>query len=207
MSEALARVSKGNIYLIYKQKVGEALDEGLGGIYQLPQDRSRSDFGVDKTPNAWRTWEFETIQRHSDVEKIYSVDASKGFPLDNVEWERGKGQREMPDSYAMDLELPPLSGSKARVRRDACPASFSTTPRPTGGPTPACTYVGLEPPLTPKAFCTCDSKSSLPLTSIPKTPIPIDSNRKYIAQADPTFTSQEQKENPAPSLTTIKGTC
>ncbi|KAL8901267.1 MAG: hypothetical protein Q9207_005286 [Kuettlingeria erythrocarpa] len=179
MSEALARVSTNDVYFVYGQEVGEGgKDDGLGGVYQLP--RPVSDSNLKPVPNAWRTYEFPTLQKYSSVNKIYGVDGSTGYPLDHVEWTRGTKQKELPDSNASDLELPPLAGGhSAKFRRgngDACAGAAATTTTPTMTTTstssagskpskipkaPDCTYVGPEPPVINEAFCTCDGKSSL----------------------------------------------
>ena len=221
MSEALARTSKNDVYLVYGEEVGGGGKDGdLGGIYQLPLpvDPNNPD-PVKRIPNAWRTWEFPTIQKYSEVQKIYGVDKSQGFPLTNVEWTRNTGQKVLPDSYASELELPPLAGNSAKFRRDtasACPAAAATTsgpkstlsptstPEPTSSPdAPKCTYVAPEPPSVPKAYCTCDGKSSLPLTSL-STNAPVTESCAYRAQ--PTG-SQTSNPNTAPSPTTNKNVC
>ena len=243
MSEALARASKNDVYLVYGQEVGGGGKDGdLGGIYQLPLavDPNNPD-PVKKIPNAWRTWEFPTIQKYTEVQKIYGVDRSQGFPLTNVEWTRNTGQKELPDSYASELELPPLAGSSAKFRRNtvnACPAASATisgpkptlystftskstfnstssleptftstsAPKPTSSAdVPKCTYVAPEPPIISKAYCTCDGKSSLPLTTLPtNTNAPVTESCAYTAQ--PTGT-QASNPNAAPSPTTNKDTC
>ncbi|KAI4193866.1 MAG: hypothetical protein LQ350_008114 [Teloschistes chrysophthalmus] len=177
MSEALARASTNDVYLVYGQEVGGGGKDGdVGGIYQLALDVDPKDPNLSKlVPNAWRTWEFPTVQKYSEVQKIYGVDKSKGFPLTNVEWTRNTGQKEMPDSYASELELPPLAGNSAKFRRDtasACPGAAATTsgskstsslaPKPTLNPgAPQCTYVAPEPPITPQAYCTCDGAATV----------------------------------------------
>lgn len=57
MSEALARVSKGNVYLVYGQEVGDGgQDNGLGGVYQLPRPIDPNNPNPEqKIPNAWRS--------------------------------------------------------------------------------------------------------------------------------------------------------
>lgn len=219
MSEALARASTNDVYLVYGQEVGGGGKDGdVGGIYQLALDVDPKDPNLSKlVPNAWRTWEFPTVQKYSEVQKIYGVDKSKGFPLTNVEWTRNTGQKEMPDSYASELELPPLAGNSAKFRRDtasACPGAAATTsgskstsslaPKPTLNPgAPQCTYVAPEPPITPQAYCTCDGKSSLPLTSL-STNAPVRESCAYTAQ--PTG-SQASNPNTAPSPTMNRDTC
>ncbi|KAI4181927.1 MAG: hypothetical protein LQ346_006676 [Caloplaca aetnensis] len=221
MSEALARVSANDVYFVYGQAVGEGgKDDGLGGVYQLP--RPVSDRNPKPVPNAWRTYEFPTLQKYSSVNRIYGVDGSTAYPLDHVEWTRGTNQKELPDSNASDLELPPLSGgNSAKFRRgngDACPGAAATTSVPTmtstatpsagSEPTknpgaPDCTYIGPQPPVIDEAFCTCDGKSSLPLTSL-TTKGPESDSCAYTAQ--PTGV-QPMNPNPPPEATTRLDVC
>lgn len=211
MSEALARASTNDVYLVYSQEVGKGgKDRDIGGIYQLPLPIDTKDPDpAKKVPNAWRTWEFPTIQKHTKVKKIYGVEKSKSFPLTNVEWTRGAGQRELAESYASELELPPLSGgNSAKLRRDngdACAGgSPSSLPSPTANPgAPKCVYIGPEPPTQPEAYCTCDGKSSLPLTTL-KTNAPVTDSCSYRAQ--PTG-SQASKPRKSPTPTTNKDVC
>ncbi len=79
------------------------------------------------------------------------------------------------------------------------------TTKPNGGPAPSCEYRGPQPPLTPEGFCTCDNKSTLPLTSIPGTPVPESESCKYTVQPDPSVTTQLHDKAPQP--TTYKDTC
>ncbi|KAL9616766.1 MAG: hypothetical protein Q9160_008391 [Pyrenula sp. 1 TL-2023] len=133
-SEALACVSTGNVYMVYGQYEGDGgLDDGLGGIYQKPREAEPNDPRREvRVPNAWRAYEFGTIQKHPVAKNIYGVDKSKVSPLDNVEWERGKGQKEMPERYAMELELPPTAENKAKIRRERCIAPLPpSSPEPT----------------------------------------------------------------------------
>ncbi|KAL8792757.1 MAG: hypothetical protein Q9195_004644 [Heterodermia aff. obscurata] len=215
MSEALARVSENDVYLVYDQEVGKGGKDGdLGGIYQKAPDIDHNNPDpLKKQPNAWRTWEFPTIQKYSSVQKIYGVDKSQGYPLTNVEWTRGTGQKELPDSYASELELPPLAGNSAKFRRDtisACPAAVATSSAPTSTPAPTsnaeapqCTYVAPEPPIVPEAYCTCDGQSSLPLTTL-ATIAPETESCAYTAQ--PTG-SQASNPNTSPSPTTNSEVC
>ncbi|KAG8527934.1 uncharacterized protein KY384_006850 [Bacidia gigantensis] len=207
MSEALARASTNDVYVVYKAEVaGGGKDGDLGGIYQLPLpiDLNNPDM-VKRLPNAWRTWEFPTIQKATQVQKVYGVDQSKNYPLTNVEWTRGTGQKELPDSYASDLELPPLAGgNSAKFRRDdnACPGA-APSPNPTPTDAPKCTYMGPEPPTQPSAYCTCDGKSTLPLTSL-KTQAPETESCAYTAQ--PTGDAAKNP-NKAPEPTTNSKIC
>ncbi|KAL8920513.1 MAG: hypothetical protein Q9208_006263, partial [Pyrenodesmia sp. 3 TL-2023] len=216
MSEAMARVSTNDVYMVYGQPVGEGgMDAGLGGVYQLPRPK-------DQVPNAWRIFEFPTLQKYSSVNKIFGVDGSNGYPLDHVEWTRGSNQRVLPDSYASDLELPPLAGgNSAKFRRrdgGACPGAAATTsvptitstPMPSAGakPTknpgaPDCTYIAPAPPVRNKAFCTCDGKSSLPLTTL-TTNGPVTDSCAYAAQ--PTGV-QAMNPNEPPKATTRMDIC
>ena len=53
---------------------------------------------------------------------------------------------------------------------DSCDVFADSSDQANSG-VPSCTYKGPEPPLTSEGFCTCDDKSTRPLTSIPGTPI------------------------------------
>lgn len=90
-------------------------------------------------------------------------------------------------------------------KRGSCPTSnISAQPGPTTDAALSCTYFGPEPPLTPEGYCSCGS-SSLPLVSIPGTPVPESQSCAYTATPGSSVASQ--LHDPAPSPTTHTDIC
>ena len=122
MSEALARVATGEVFMVYLDFVGEGgLDNGLGGIYQLPlnQDANPDPNPELRLPNFWKNFELGPLQRNRAVTKITGVEQNADY-RQRTEWEPGPGYREVPDSYAMNLELPPIPAQPVAAVPPVC---------------------------------------------------------------------------------------
>ena len=81
-------------------------------------------------------------------------------------------------------------------------AASATTSTPlTTDPALSCEYHGPMPPLTPEAFCSCGS-SSLPLVSIPGTPVKESLSCAYTAPPSTSITTQLHDAAPSPVTNT-----
>lgn len=132
-SEALARASAGEVFIVYRDRVGLGGKDGdLDGAYQLdiPADpNSGNPEQKNPLPNAWRTYEFGTLQRNSAVTKITGVETNNNYAK-TTDWEPNKGLKVMPPSIAMELVLPggPAPGCNAKMKRDDSACATACVP-------------------------------------------------------------------------------
>ena len=112
------------------------------------------------------------------------------------------------------VPMPTFSDLVARDDDDTCEADPTDAVKPSPSPSspaqlpsgsPSCKYYGPQPPLTPEGFCSCDGSSTLPLLSVPGTPVPESQSCSYTVQPNPTVTGQ--LHDPPPTPTTYSDIC
>ena len=145
-SEALATVSTGAILFVVNARDNGQQGGGLGA-YQNP-------LPSDVIPNAWRTYEFPTLQRNPDVTSVTSIDATNGFTR-TVDWQPNNNDEELPPSNAASLAVPAAAVSKMKIKRDssvcAAPASSGSIAIPSNSISTLATSTPASGTLTSKS--------------------------------------------------------
>lgn len=159
-SEALATVSTGAILFVVNARDNGQPGGGLGA-YQSP-------LPSDIIPNAWRTYEFPTLQRNPGVISVTSIDATNGFAR-TVDWQPNNNDEELPPSNAASLVVPAAAASKMKMKRDisvcAAPASSGSIAIPSSSGPPLATSTSASNTIT------SNSNSAGPtITAPPNTP-------------------------------------
>ena len=154
-STALAQAATGSqAYIVVARYNG---DGGGAGAYQLPTDQTK--------PNQWRMYEFPTLQRNTNIQRVITVDVSANY-AQTVDWSRGDQNQILPQSPAASMPVPDPERQSIKERRDngsVCSTTSSTA-------LPSCTMRDQDPDQgITSAYCLCEGSKTLPLLSAPST--------------------------------------
>ncbi|MCJ1280011.1 hypothetical protein MMC21_007836 [Puttea exsequens] len=172
-SEALATVARGDVIFVVGNRVNQ-VPGSLPGAYQSP-------LAEDVIPNAWRFYEFPTLQRNQNVRTVTTYDAGNQF-AQVIDWTLGGANPNgmLPPSIASTVDIPPVAGNaKLRKKRDNPACSLPASSVQSSGPAAlAPTTALLAPttaPLVPTTAPTRQTATSGPVTGpMTTSPPPVD---------------------------------